>query len=366
MGSGVNAQLGISAWPALPLPLPDVLKVESILDLENGVILPRARGPLRMRLEPTAMTPTGETYLRLNEVDLDDPEAIFAFASEYGTLGGDRAYVALTGEDPSFEMLYRVQFDRDPIFEFEYRPQLDREVEWEKKVRAVWRETRRGDPSLAFFDGSIERNPLEMIGADPARVLPYLETLEEFRFAARCLRDLSSAWRMFKDGLDVADVEWASLRADGPFASVHQAAHLLDAMLTRFLRYFSPQLSWRQVGRIGRETRVPALDVEPKREPSKAPLFAICALELFNHIIEGAKYSVCANERCQRTFVHQQGRSEKGQHRSRSVLYCTPGCARATAQREYRRRRLSRERGDQRTPGVSNARTARSEASDWT
>jgi hypothetical protein len=82
------------------------------------------------------------------------------------------------------------------------------------------------------------------------------------------------------------------------------------------------------------------MNVEPKRGPTEVPLYAICALELFNHIIENADYHVCANERCEQIFVHQQGRAEKGQRRSRGVLYCTPACARATAQRVYRRRRL--------------------------
>jgi hypothetical protein len=78
--------------------------------------------------------------------------------------------------------------------------------------------------------------------------------------------------------------------------------------------------------------------VEPRREPERAPLYAICALELFNHIVDNARYHTCANDRCRRTFVYQHGRSEKGQRRSHGVLYCTPDCARATAQREYRRR----------------------------
>jgi hypothetical protein len=81
------------------------------------------------------------------------------------------------------------------------------------------------------------------------------------------------------------------------------------------------------------------MTVEPTPGPETVALYAVCALELFNHIIDNAEYHECANERCKRTFVHQQGRSEKGQRRSVGVIYCSPECARATAQREYRRRR---------------------------
>jgi hypothetical protein len=47
---------------------------------------------------------------------------------------------------------------------------------------------------------------------------------------------------------------------------------------------------------------------------------------------------LCANETCNRWFVFQDGRAEKAQHRKTGVLYCTDKCARAQAQREYRRR----------------------------
>src|SRR4051794_7576172 len=112
MGEAEQAQLRITTWPAAPLPAPEVVKVESTLDRDDGVILPRAQGPFRMSmtdpakpftvegqthtlLAPTPVRPDGETYLRLNKVDLDDPEEIFAFASQYGTLAGLYAYRAL-------------------------------------------------------------------------------------------------------------------------------------------------------------------------------------------------------------------------------------------------------------------------------
>lgn len=42
---------------------------------------------------------------------------------------------------------------------------------------------------------------------------------------------------------------------------------------------------------------------------------------------------LCANERCGREFVWQEGRSEQGQHRSKGVMYCSRACARAHVHR---------------------------------
>ncbi len=67
------------------------------------------------------------------------------------------------------------------------------------------------------------------------------------------------------------------------------------------------------------------------------PFHEICALELYNHIASGQFARVCQNETCGRRFVSQYGRSQHGLSRRTGVLYCTPSCAQAQAQREYRR-----------------------------
>jgi hypothetical protein len=77
---------------------------------------------------------------------------------------------------------------------------------------------------------------------------------------------------------------------------------------------------------------------ELELRPEPITIFTASCLQIYNHIAERADVQTCQNEMCGRRFVRQRGRSRYGVHRSEGVQYCDKSCARAQAQREYRRR----------------------------
>jgi hypothetical protein len=385
-----KAQLRITPWPDRPVSLPLAVRRPTELDSTISVLVPFLPSGVPPADDPEAVELSGETYLELEQVDLDDPASILGFVRRYGPLGGWAAYhdlreVALNRED-------------DVVFFLYFDEALNAEAIWEQKRRAAREQLFDLPPWIpeaerrAYRDRTVD----ELVQAFP----PAVETLEEFRFAARLLRDLKTAWLVVREGRPPDSVEWLSgwrplprlsaeqraelenpsftissgeiaadaskgellehlLRSSSPKLGDTRAAAVSDSviidparfltdMLERLLRVFSPKL--------GLEVHYfpPTFDpqilfkpptevvVMPRREVERIPLYAVLALELFNHILDNAEYRTCANERCRRTFVHQRGRAEKGQRRSSGVMYCTPECARATAQREYRRRKRAR------------------------
>ena len=91
---------------------------------------------------------------------------------------------------------------------------------------------------------------------------------------------------------------------------------------------------------------------------SQATVTDLVTLELTRFVAEKIPARICANETCGRAYVRQTGRAKHGQHRTSATKYCSDRCARAQAQREYRRREAAKARREQEN---SDRRSAHSE-----
>jgi hypothetical protein len=272
-----NERFRITMWPER-LEFPPVLRGKYWLD-ESGAALV-------IGAPKTYLLPHGETYLELYSLDLDRAEAILEFANRSGHLGGLDMQISLHEQSlvlRSYPDEARRHRQREAVLQATHKSGLDFEV------------------------------------------------LEDFRFAASVLRDLTSAWRVASGQADPSEIAWRFT----PFPGHGEARALLRAYLSPLLRNLHPRVE--VVDRLGEDDRDPPVVVSaPIAKP--AHLFEVCAAELYNHIASQSRYKTCANETCDRLFVLQRGRAIHGQHRTSGVKYCTSTCARAQNQRAYRRR----------------------------
>jgi len=304
----------ITAWPGRDISLPERTfgKDRFRLDATGSVLLWEGA-----KDAVGSSVAVGEIYLRLAEIDLADPEQILDFVNTYDKLNVFESRM----RNPSFQLLTTNDEDEEM------------HVARQQMGRIVIREQPDIFPSAA----------------EAARSDIDSESVVAFRIAASILRDGLRAWRLMRGEISFDETGWES----GEFRRLHgdyqheprkelQSLYEITAIdsLTSLFEYglhpFHPGITIdhrRSRGEGSIEVEVIASDARQMLD-----LYPICCMELYKHIVELAEYSICRNETCGRTFVRQEGRSEFGQHRTRGVLYCSSSCARAQAQRAYRRR----------------------------
>jgi hypothetical protein len=309
------------------------LMLHDVPDLEVIPLLRAEAGDYKFdRGDADEISAVGEIYLELVNLDLEDDEAIFRFVRRFGVLGVAHEHFALFRSLPGLSSVLSVLAAAWP-------------TEGSDQMAEHYRERRGDGPNTTL-----------------------VETLEEFRFGARVLRDLVKAARIAQLDTPPAAVHWESVpdeamnekRADLAGYGIELDALeesveiFLRQVLTDGLRPFQPRLLYAYGGGVDEPTEGSGATEDeasddPGQEPRRleddvandlveAPLYAVCCLELFNHLMEHAQVRRCANERCGRPFARQRGRAEHGQYRLRGVKYCSTYCARAQAQRAYRRR----------------------------
>jgi hypothetical protein len=244
----------------------------------------------------------GESYLELAAVDLDDEHAIRAFVGRWGPLG--------------------VRWFQDPV--------SGEQIEDTNYSRIF------GAPSL--FDASGPhadelaklRDSIESASDEVGPEIWIVETFAEFRFGAPLIRVVLRAWRWQRDAITPSE-PWEFFPEMHNPETPDNAAELADDWTHGLLSAFYPQFIRVEITAAGETHR---------SDPyfTNVPLLSLMALELYNHACEDAAYKICQNETCGRLFVRQEGRALHGQHRRTGVKYCTSECARAQAQRSYRRR----------------------------
>lgn len=385
-----RAHLRITPWPAAGLPLRDrhrvhraevrdvvvrrpvrtavnphdpSMKVE-VRPVDERISVIDARAPdgarqTRWRRQfMSVQVPLGETYLKLAAVDLESRSAIDRFVFDHGDLG----LRFFRTDDPGRSVAGAfLDIEEDvglvgPAFDVPLMSDdLPHESWWDALFAAL---------SGAFDGLDVGESPAEMArAAEEAtgnpNAIPFdeyaygLETLAEFRAAAGLLQDAVALWRIAQGQLQPDDwcgqmIPAFDLEAISSASHAHATSDITDADH----RIIGVKMAaMRLVASIlapGLAVFRPSLHVADPHHPQAVgddywtagfPLYSICCAELFNHICETAEYRRCANERCERLFVRQEGRALKGTRRTRGVLYCSAACARAQAQREYRRRR---------------------------
>jgi hypothetical protein len=275
----------MTVWPTVPLPPRPVARRDTVLATSSDL----------RRIEPDRgpqVLPDEWVLRALAGADLDDDRAVEALLTEYGTIYGRYPYTwvprdvaeRLWGSDPYHEA---ARVGREDRLASEQAAGIEDARWWLKTARALagsWARASRGE------------DPHDAWQAEGFLVEWFLEGVKE---PAR-----SSTWLMFTGALNEG------------------------------LRPFHPRL------RMAVDDEGQAILEAPRGW--YVDLYSAACVQVFNFMVGECDAQRCENETCGRTFVHQQGGSRFGQHRTKGLRYCQPACASAQAARQYRRRKAAR------------------------
>lgn len=268
----------------------------------------------------------GEIYLTLEDLDLTSIPAILEWVSTYGVLNLRALDAPATGR----QWYSKAAPQSIPLRALAHYPGFGIGVSLGKPHR------------IGSTDDTLRDEIVALCEAERAGVGLWIieETLHEFIYGAETVRDLATAWRCVRHGNDPREQTWANSRMPSPdwteSRAVQVVAEFLEGTLSATLERFSPRIYLRD--EEGRRT-FGSPPISPA--PQDVTLFELLMLEIFRHIVEDASYKRCENENCRKLFVRQEGGAEHGQSRKTGVKYCSRHCAKATAQRNSRRRKAA-------------------------
>jgi hypothetical protein len=311
----------MTVWPGTLVPVP-LLLVPQVRLVKGSVLLfgsSSEPGELLEDADVAELPP--EFYLReFLELDASDPAEVLAFCKKWGPVGrGD------CSDLPDLPYAGRYALDADRAMPLPWS------AGWE------------------YFDQEGRERTMRRFGFRQIREVHSVGRVAVYRDA---LFNMLQLWRFLQGGLSAPELAEAARPASGNIYMALRRKELSTIDATRASFELMIQLNGAlQAFHVRLELHT------NKFAPLGAPLpnvFEACCLQLANHIAENATYSRCANETCGRLFVRQRGGSkiaesrgaEHGQYHTRSVLYCTPQCARAQAARAARRRRSEAKAGE--------------------
>lgn len=313
----VSHRYRITVWPTVPVPFPSFTRHTTHRLDESG------RALVADGYAVGVAERVGGIYLVLRGLDLESPMEILEFARAFGFVSDWQ--VAITLKGAYLPSPYRFQARQPPSSD---RAWLDEVIAGDAELRDRYSQ-----------DGQ------------QASLVPTVVSLESFRHAAKFVRDLTTAWQIVSQDEHLEpDARW-ELHPDLPPPTRHEALQLLGESINTLLARLHPHINVSEEPPDDYDPNDPIgpADIVPPDAPlaieQATPsrgwilLHQICALELYNDIINGEVYRRCHNETCGKLFVRQWGRASYGQSRRKGVMYCTASCATAQSQRVYRRRK---------------------------